>query len=93
MTGALLAIDIRGRDGASLREVGCRAAHLPRAQVAGFPNMFTITGPGSPSVLANMIVAIEQHVDFIAECMDHLRSEGAATIEPTVEAEMRGLTT
>jgi cyclohexanone monooxygenase len=73
MTGPLLAIDIRGEGGLSLREKW-RAG--PRSYLglmsAGFPNLFTITGPGSPSVLSNMIVSIEQHVDWIAECLDRL---------------------
>ena len=88
MTGALLNIDIRGRDGLSLRE---KWRDGPRSylglQVAGFPNLFTITGPGSPSVLSNMIVSIEQHVDWISECIEHLRREGLQTIEATVAAE------
>ena len=73
MTGALLGIDIRGRDGLELRE---KWAAGPRTylgvSIAGFPNLFTITGPGSPSVLTNMIVAIEQHVEWIADCVDYL---------------------
>jgi cyclohexanone monooxygenase len=88
MTGALLAIDIRGRGGAALRETweaGPRT-YLGLA-VAGFPNLFTITGPGSPSVLSNMIVSIEQHVDWIADCMTHLRARGLRAIEATAEAE------
>ncbi len=47
--------------------------------VAGFPNLFTITGPGSPSVLSNMIVSIEQHVDWIADCVEYMREHAAAT--------------
>jgi cyclohexanone monooxygenase len=54
---------------------------------AGFPNMFMITGPGSPSVLSNMIVSIEQHVDWIADCLGYLRGRGIDRIEPTVAAE------
>ena len=88
MTGALLAIDIRGRDGATLGDKwdGGPRAYLGLA-MAGFPNLFTITGPGSPSVLANMITCIEQHVDWIADCMAHMRARGLARIEPTAEAE------
>src|SRR6185436_20085946 len=70
MTGALLGVDIRGRAGQTLRqkwEAGPRT-YLGVA-VAGFPNLFVITGPGSPSVLSNMIVSIEQHVDWIADCI------------------------
>ena len=54
--------------------------------VAGFPNLFTITGPGSPSVLCNMPVPIEQHVEWISDCIDYMRANGIARIEPTEEA-------
>jgi cation diffusion facilitator CzcD-associated flavoprotein CzcO len=88
MTGPLLAVDIRGRDGLSLRD---KWAAGPRTYLglgtAGFPNLFTITGPGSPSVLSNMIVSIEQHVDWIADCIAALRSQGLSTIEATLAAE------
>ena len=88
MTGALLAVDIRGRGGLSLRD---EWAAGPRTylglQVAGFPNLFTITGPQSPSVLSNMIVSIEQHVDWIADAMAHLRERGIETIEATEAAQ------
>ncbi|HYB40920.1 MAG TPA: NAD(P)/FAD-dependent oxidoreductase [Candidatus Methylomirabilis sp.] len=88
MTGALLAIDIRGRGGRTLSE---KWADGPRTYlgvaIAGFPNLFTITGPGSPSVLSNMIVSIEQHVDWIADCLAHLRRHQRRTIEATAEAE------
>jgi cyclohexanone monooxygenase len=88
MTGALLKIDIRGRGGRPLAE---KWAAGPRTYlglaIAGFPNLFTITGPGSPSVLSNMIVSIEQHVDWIADCLAHLRARGHAAIEATTEAE------
>ena len=88
MTGALLAMEITGRGGRSLRE---KWAAGPLTYLglmtAGFPNMFMITGPGSPSVLTNMIVSIEQHVDWIAACLAQLRSRNVATIEAAVEAE------
>jgi cation diffusion facilitator CzcD-associated flavoprotein CzcO len=87
MTGPLLRMNIHGKDGLSLREAW-RAG--PRTylglQVAGFPNLFTITGPGSPSVLCNMPVAIEQHVEWITACIGHLRERGFERIEPTQEA-------
>jgi cyclohexanone monooxygenase len=57
--------------------------------VAGFPNLFIVTGPGSPSVLSNMMVSIEQHVDWIAECLAHLRARDIDRIEATPEAEER----
>ncbi|HET9626148.1 MAG TPA: alpha/beta hydrolase fold domain-containing protein [Kofleriaceae bacterium] len=88
MTGAIVSVDITGRDGVSLAQ---KWAHGPRTYLGlmtvGFPNFFTITGPGSPSVLSNMMVSIEQHVDWIADCLAHLRAEGTTTIEPTETAE------
>ena len=88
MTGALAAIDIRGRGGASLRE---KWADGPVTYlgltVAGFPNLFTITGPGSPSVLSNMAVSIEQHVDWIADAIEVMRSKGVTTMEAETDAE------
>jgi cyclohexanone monooxygenase len=88
MTGALAAIDIRGRGGAALRE---KWAAGPRSYLglmsADFPNLFTVTGPLSPSVLTNMIVSIEQHVDWITACIEHLRENGLTEIEATTQAE------
>lgn len=88
MTGALLAPEIIGRDGISLREkwqAGPRT-YLGIAS-SGFPNLFTITGPGSPSVLTNMLVSIEQHVDWTADCIDWMDRNQIASIEPSIEAE------
>ncbi len=88
MTGALLKIDIRGRRGEPLAhawEAGPRT--YLGLMVAGFPNLFTITGPGSPSVLANMIFAIEQHVDWIADCLRRLGERGVDTIEAEPKAQ------
>jgi cyclohexanone monooxygenase len=88
MTGALLDVDIRGRGGEALREAWAAG---PRTylglQSHGFPNLFTVTGPGSPSVLSNMIVSIEQHVDWITDTLADLRRDGIATIEPTKAAQ------
>jgi cyclohexanone monooxygenase len=88
MTGALMSIDLRGRGGKTIQQ---KWAEGPRTylgiSIAGFPNLFIITGPGSPSVLSNMIVSIEQHVDWIADCITYLREQGRASIEATVEAE------
>ncbi len=88
MTGSLLKMDIRGRDGCTLRQKweSGPVTYLG-VQVAGFPNMFTITGPGSPSVLTNMPVSIEQHVEWIADCISYLRERGMTRIEATEEAE------
>ncbi|NKY54295.1 flavin-containing monooxygenase [Nocardia vermiculata] len=88
MTGALDAIDIRGREGASLREKWAAGpVTYLGLTVAGFPNLFTITGPGSPSVLSNMLVSIEQHVDWVGDAIDALRSKGVTTIEAEPAAE------
>ena len=74
VTGALDRIDIRGQGGQSLKE---KWSHGPRTYLglmsAGFPNLFLITGPGSPSILTNVVVAIEQHVDWIARCLRHMQ--------------------
>jgi cyclohexanone monooxygenase len=90
MTGALLRIDIRGAGGRTLKE---KWAAGPRTYlgvaIAGFPNLFTITGPGSPSVLSNMLPSIEQHVEWIADCIGHLRERGLGRIEATAAAEQR----
>jgi cation diffusion facilitator CzcD-associated flavoprotein CzcO len=87
MTGPLFKIDIRGRKGKSLREYwkGGPKTYLG-LQMPDFPNLFTITGPGSPSVLTNMPVAIEQHVEWITACIGHLRARGIRTIEASEEA-------
>lgn len=87
LTGPLLSLDIRGRDGLALRDAW---ADGPKSylglQVPGFPNLFTMTGPGSPSVLTNMPVAIEQHAEWIADCLSHLRERGLDRVEATPEA-------
>jgi cyclohexanone monooxygenase len=88
MTGTLTRIDIRGRDGESLKdkwEAGPRT--YLGLMTAGFPNMFMITGPGSPSVLSNMIVSIEQHVDWVADCIAHLGTRQLDCIEANRDAE------
>jgi cyclohexanone monooxygenase len=88
MTGTLLKIDIQGRDGLRLGEKWYAG---PRTYLGlmteSFPNMFMITGPGSPSVLSNMMVSIEQHVDWIVDGLQFLRQGGFETMEPTPEAE------
>jgi cation diffusion facilitator CzcD-associated flavoprotein CzcO len=90
MSGSLLRVDIRGRDGISLRDewAGGPRTYLGLA-MAGFPNLFTITGPGSPAVLAVMIVAIEQHVEWIDEAIGWARRSGVAAMEPSREAQDR----
>src|SRR5947209_8220803 len=81
MTGSFARIDIRGRDGVTLKQ---KWAEGPKTylglMVTDFPNMFFITGPGSPSVLSNMIVSIEQHVEWVADCLDYLRERDLACL-------------
>src|SRR5882757_5242346 len=88
MTGSVAKIDIRGRNGQTLNQ---KWAEGPRTYLglmsAGFPNLFNITGPGSPSVLSNMIVSIEQHVDWIADSASYMRDHGLDTMEAAVDAE------
>jgi cyclohexanone monooxygenase len=88
MTGSVAKIDIRGRDGRTLNQ---KWAEGPRTYLglmsAGFPNLFIITGPGSPSVLSNMIVSIEQHVDWITDCIATMRDRGLDSIEAEKAAE------
>ena len=88
MTGTLFRIDIKGREGRALRE---KWRDGPRTYLGlmseGFPNLFTITGPGSPSVLSNMMVSIEQHVDWVTDCLVDMRSKGREVIEPDLQAE------
>jgi cyclohexanone monooxygenase len=88
MTGALREIDIRVKGGRVLADEWQAG---PRTylglMMAGFPNMFVVTGPGSPSVKTQMILAIEQHTDWIADCLAHLRAGGFTRIEPDREAQ------
>jgi cyclohexanone monooxygenase len=84
MTGALLNMNIQGRGGRRLRdawEFGART--YLGLMAAGFPNLFMVTGPGSPSVLSNMVMSIEDHVEWISDCIAFLEREGVSTIEPT----------
>ncbi len=88
MTGTITKIDIRGIGGQTIAEKWeAGPLNYLGLGVVGFPNMFTITGPGSPSVLTNMIVSIQQHVEWVSTCIDDLRSNGYARIEATPEAE------
>jgi cyclohexanone monooxygenase len=88
VTGALLRIDIRGRGGQRLADKWVEGPKMYLGLMAsGFPNLFAITGPGSPSVLSNMIVSIEQHVEFIAELLVDMRARGANLVDAQPEAE------
>ncbi len=88
ITGPLMKLDIRGRGGLSLRE---KWAEGPRTYLGlstvGFPNFFMITGPGSPSVLSNMLMSIEQHVDWMVDCIAMMQARGLESMEPTADAE------
>ena len=88
MTGTLMRMDLRGRDGLTIQQKW-RAGPLNYLglTIAGFPNLFNITGPGSPAAFTNVIVSIEHHVDWIADCIGYLDAHGRATIEATEEAE------
>jgi cyclohexanone monooxygenase len=90
MTGSVAKIDICGRNGQTLNQ---KWAEGPKTYLglmsAGFPNLFIITGPGSPSVLSNMMVSIEQHVDWITDAIAYMRNRGLATMEADKDAEDR----
>ncbi|MBM7656438.1 flavin-containing monooxygenase [Neobacillus cucumis] len=90
MTGSLFKMDIRGRDDVSLKdkwENGSATSTYLGISTAGFPNMFMITGPESPSVLGNMPVAIEQHVEWVMDCIEYLRKHDMVSIEAKEDAE------
>jgi cyclohexanone monooxygenase len=88
MTGPLLRIDVQGRNGLSLRDYWSNGPQaLLGMQVAGFPNLFLVSGPFSPSVLAVMTIGIEQQVDWIMECLAHMRETGLGAVEATPAAQ------
>ena len=88
MTGAMLAIDIQRRDGAALNDIWSNGPDSYLGlMVAGLPNLFMINGPGSPSVKVSMIIAIEQHTDWIMDFLEHLESQGLDRIEANNQAQ------
>jgi cyclohexanone monooxygenase len=90
VTGALFAIDIRGRNGRSLKEKWADGPHTYLGlMTVDFPNLFLITGPGSPSVLSNVVVSIEHHVELIARMVEDMRAAGHRVVEPLPDAEER----
>ena len=92
MTGSLLKLNIEGAQGLPLKQVwNAGPRNYLGLQIPGFPNLFTITGPGSPSVLTNMPVAIEQHVDWITQCLADMQNEGFEKIEATEAATVKWL--
>jgi cyclohexanone monooxygenase len=88
MTGSLLKIDIQGRSGTTLAQAWeAGPVTYLGLNTAGFPNMFMVSGPGSPSVLTNMIMSIEQHVEFITDCIVDMDAKGRNTIETSTESQ------
>jgi cyclohexanone monooxygenase len=88
ITGPLLAMNVTGRGGRKLRDAWAEGASTYLGLgIAGFPNFFTVTGPLSPSVLANMPTAVEQHVNWIADCLVHMRGAGLTRIEADEQAQ------
>ena len=89
VTGGLMRVDPVGRDGLTIREKwGEQVLAYLGVMIAGFPNLFLINGPGSPSLLYNMVPAIEHHVDFMADAIAFLRERGQRAIEPEPAAEI-----
>ncbi|MCS5605170.1 MAG: NAD(P)/FAD-dependent oxidoreductase [Alphaproteobacteria bacterium] len=88
MTGTLFKVDIQGRAGGKLKDKWHAG---PRTYLGlmseAFPNLFMITGPGSPSVLSNMMVSIEQHVEWVTDAMEYMRNQNLAAMEPELQAE------
>ena len=88
MTGSIFNVDIKGRDGLALKDKWNAGPKTYLGLMsASFPNLFMITGPGSPSVKSNMIMSIEQHVDLVTETLLTMRSKGLSVVEPELEAE------
>ena len=82
------ALHLKGRGGRTLEDEWADGPHTYLGlSIAGFPNLFTITGPQSPSVLSNMPVSIEQHVEWITDCIDYMRKTGKTIIEATPQAQ------
>ena len=93
LTGAMLAVDVRGRQGRSLREkwAGGAQSHLG-LMLEGFPNLFMIAGANGPSALANFVLLNEQNADWICDCIEYMTAHGHRSVEPTAEAEARYMT-
>lgn len=89
MTGALTRMEVRGRGGALLREVWADEGPVSYLglQVAGFPNLFTVQGPGAPAAATNFVAALEQHVEWISDCIADLKAKGIRTIEAQPDAQ------
>jgi cyclohexanone monooxygenase len=87
MTGAVMRVDVVGRDGQPIQDAwSAGPVNYLGLAVPGFPNFFVVTGPGSPSVLTNMIMSIQQHVEWITEAIVYLRDHGLHAIEASADA-------
>lgn len=88
LTGAMLSMDIRGRDGRTLNDkwAGGGRSHLG-LMIEGFPNMFVIAGPNGPSALANFVLLNEQNIDWVSDCIAHMDAQGFTSIEANLDAE------
>ena len=93
LTGAMLAVDIRGRNGRSLREkwAGGARSHLG-LMMEGFPNLFMVAGANGPSALANFVILNEQNADWTCDCIQYMDAHGHRSVEPTADAEGRYMT-
>jgi cation diffusion facilitator CzcD-associated flavoprotein CzcO len=90
LTGAMLAVDIKGREGRSLKDKWAEGGRSYLGlMIEGFPNLFVIAGPNGPSALANFILLNEQNVDWVCDCIEHMRVTGARAIEADLDAETR----
>jgi cyclohexanone monooxygenase len=88
MTGTLMRIDLRGRDGATIQQAWRDAPqNYLGIGVSGFPNLFNLAGPGSASVLTNVLVSIEHHVEWVSDCIAWMDAHGHRTIDPTPQAQ------
>ena len=89
VTGPLIALNVTGTNGQTLKDIW---ADGPQSylglMIAGFPNLFTVNGPSSPSVLTNMLQSIEHHVDWIVDCIDHMEKQGLTRVEADADAQL-----
>jgi cation diffusion facilitator CzcD-associated flavoprotein CzcO len=93
LTGAMLAMDVKGREGRSLREKWAGGAHSYLGlMMEGFPNLFLIAGANGPSALANFVLLNEQNADWICDCVGYMEEKGHRSVEPIAEAEDRYMT-
>lgn len=88
VTGAVLRMDIRGHNGLRLADKWQEGPKMYLGLMThGFPNLFTITGAGSPSIVSSMIISIEQHVEYIADLLAYMARRGLTHVEAEQQAE------